>query len=226
MSEDSKRRQDMKAQSRDRNGVALPDGWAVYHDGELVFSVDDGKRDTIGPGITAAIMEPGADTPAEVAAAITGWLGNAEAEIRAGKERLTRRDARVIQLLHCAWDLAENYLTGGASSPGIPGGRIIRGPQGGVTSYACAGWAWAEDRHVIPAGAGGPSRSAARARLLELGLDGWRADRALDFAYALGVARQVPVAQDGGDQVAAVTCTQDETGVTYTVTAVTTAEET
>jgi hypothetical protein len=39
---------------RDRNGILMPDGWAVYFNGELVFSVD--KAASIGDAIKA-IME-------------------------------------------------------------------------------------------------------------------------------------------------------------------------
>ena len=42
--------------TRDRNGIEIPDGWAVYFDGELVFSVDEDKWREIGPGIEK-IME-------------------------------------------------------------------------------------------------------------------------------------------------------------------------
>lgn len=40
----------------DINGFVMPDGWAVYYDGELVFSVDEDKWREIGPGIEQ-IME-------------------------------------------------------------------------------------------------------------------------------------------------------------------------
>lgn len=107
----------------------------------------------------------------------------------------------------------------------IPEDRIIRGKQGEVLGYVCAGFARAEDGHVIPEGAAGPSRSAARARLLGLGLDGYRADRVLDYAYGTGLVQAAPLRQDGGDRVAIVSCYGDETGVTYIVTGVTTTEE-
>lgn len=40
----------------DRAGIEIPDGWAVYFDGQLVFSVDKEKWQEIGPGIEK-IME-------------------------------------------------------------------------------------------------------------------------------------------------------------------------
>ena len=64
MSGDDVRRQDMRIQSRDRNGIALPDGWAVYHDGSLVFSVSDDKWDTIGPAVTKIMGAPETVPPA------------------------------------------------------------------------------------------------------------------------------------------------------------------
>jgi hypothetical protein len=33
----------------------IPDGWSVYHDGELVFSVSDDKWDQIGPTVEKII---------------------------------------------------------------------------------------------------------------------------------------------------------------------------
>jgi hypothetical protein len=41
--------------SKPRTVTVIP-GWAVYHDGELVFSVDSDKWDTIGDAIKT-IME-------------------------------------------------------------------------------------------------------------------------------------------------------------------------
>jgi hypothetical protein len=105
------RAQDMKLSARDRNGIMLPDGWAVYHDGELVFSVDDDKWETIGPAITR-IMKPDDDTPAAIAEALTRWLTQAERELTNGRSRTTARDARVVQLLHCARDLAAHSTEG------------------------------------------------------------------------------------------------------------------
>lgn len=40
----------------DRYGIPMPDGWAVYFDGELVFSAGEDKWREIGPGIEK-IME-------------------------------------------------------------------------------------------------------------------------------------------------------------------------
>ena len=40
----------------DRNGIIMPGGWAVYYDGELVFSTNDWEQ--VGAGV-ASIMEEG-----------------------------------------------------------------------------------------------------------------------------------------------------------------------
>lgn len=40
----------------DRNEIPIPAGWALYYDGELVFSVDKDKWDQIGPAVKK-IME-------------------------------------------------------------------------------------------------------------------------------------------------------------------------
>jgi hypothetical protein len=46
----------LREQSRDRNGIALPDGWAVYYNGELVFSADDWRD--IEPALAKINGEP------------------------------------------------------------------------------------------------------------------------------------------------------------------------
>ena len=49
-------RQLASSNGSDRNGIPIPDGWAVYFDGELVFSVDEDKWEQIGPCVEK-IME-------------------------------------------------------------------------------------------------------------------------------------------------------------------------
>jgi hypothetical protein len=42
--------------SADRNGIPIPDGWALYYDGELVYSASKDEWASIGP-VARSIME-------------------------------------------------------------------------------------------------------------------------------------------------------------------------